>query len=63
MNLTTARKEKGLNQKQLAEITLISPVTVHNIESGKTQATRFVKMRIEQTIGKNIDWKQPLTNK
>jgi len=55
MNLIKVRREKGLNQKQLAEITLISPVTIHNIESGKTKPSTFVKKRIEQTIGK-IDW-------
>ena len=53
--ITNLRNEKGLNQKQLAEITLISPVTIHNIESGKTKPSTFVKKRIEQTIGK-IDW-------
>lgn len=55
-NLRELREERKLTQAELAKRTGINPVTVNNVENGKTQPHAKVKRAIEKALGKRINW-------
>jgi transcriptional regulator with XRE-family HTH domain len=54
-NIATARKTKGLSQKQLATLLNVSRVAVYNWEEGKCNPTVANLVKIAKECGTTVD--------
>lgn len=53
--LLNIRKSKGLTQKQLSELSGLSPTTISNIESGENSYTLRSLIRCAEALGYEIN--------
>jgi transcriptional regulator with XRE-family HTH domain len=57
-DLRTSRKEKGLTQPQLEELTGIEVPNISALEHGRYKPNQVTRKKIEKALGEKIDWSE-----
>lgn len=55
-NIKRIRKQKGITQEQLADMTGISKVHISNMENANTKVSLASLVKIASALGTSVDW-------
>ncbi len=62
-NLSDARKDRGWTQRDLAEITDLSQITISNLEAGKSYPRHSTRVALQNALNCNLTFDYSLKNK